>query len=239
MRFSCRYCGKGFDSSKSGAKYCSRPCLKAGGRGRNRKERSDKGKRKPGTKLIKTNCSGCGKEFERRESDALKSKNIYCDQECYGKNGAHLTRGGRPRKRPGGKGLPPHAQPETLRADDLWPVRSWFDDKGYTLLYMPECPYAPPSTGRIYEHRLIMSMELGRRLERTEHVDHITPISEGGTNERSNLQIMTPSNHMKKTASENVTVWRNFTKEVKNLGLSPDEALEILRRSINFDAAPA
>lgn len=229
MRFSCKNCGKGFNSGNPDARFCSKECLGVKGRGPNKKQRSDTGSRKPGTVYVQAICPGCGKEFERRESDTRKSKNIYCDQECYGKNGAHLTRGGRPRKRPGGKGLPPHAQPETITANEKWEVKSWFDDNGYTLLYMPDCPYTSAKSDRIFEHRLIMAMEEGRRLERTEHVDHIVPLTEGGTNARSNLQIMTPSDHMKKTANENVTQWRQLSREVRELGFTADEVLEILR----------
>lgn len=135
---------------------------------------------------------------------------------------------GRPRKRPGGLGLPPHAQPETIEADKKWKVKSWFDDKGYTLLYMPDCPYAPKSTGRIYEHRLIIAIEEGRKLERDEHVDHILPIAKGGTNARSNLQLLTRSDHMKKTAKENVVEWRKLAKLVEESGLTFEEVIERL-----------
>lgn len=235
VHFTCRNCGKGFEAGRKDARYCSQACFGKKGRRQNKRTRSDKGVRKPGTVYVHAMCPGCGKEFDRRESDTRKSKNIYCDQECYGKNGSHLTRGGRPRKRPGGKGLPPHAQPETIAAHERWPVKSWFNDNGYTLLYMPDCPYTPPKGDRIYEHRLIMALELGRRLDRNEHVDHIKPLANGGTNARYNLQILTPSEHAKKTASENVVTWRNLAKAIRELGFTPEEALTRLSEDCKVD----
>lgn len=51
------------------------------------------------------------------------------------------------------------------------------------------------SSGHILNHRLIMSNYLRRPLERWEHVHHIIPIKEGGTDDISNLMIITKSEH--------------------------------------------
>ncbi len=43
--------------------------------------------------------------------------------------------------------------------------------EGYTLIRFPEHPHAKPN-GYVYEHRLIMEVEIGRFLNRDEHVHH-------------------------------------------------------------------
>jgi len=229
MRFTCKNCGKGFDGRKD-SKYCSQSCYRLGVRGQKRKTRSDKGTRKANTIVLQVQCPGCGKDFERRESDTRKSTRIYCNQECFGKHGAHLTRGGRPRKRPGGVGLPPDPEPETLEAHSIWPVKSWFEDKGYTLLYMPGCKYTAQKSDRIYQHRLVMSVRLDRRLLSSEHVDHIIPVAAGGTDEYENLQLLTPGEHGKKTRKEDVG--QQFKDLIEELGIAPETAFDRIRRSL-------
>lgn len=73
-----------------------------------------------------------------------------------------------------------------------------------------------------------MSMREGRKLERGEHVDHINQIRDD--NRFENLQILTPSNHSKKTIRENQLEWKRLADAAKSMGMSIDEALEKLMK---------
>lgn len=61
-------------------------------------------------------------------------------------------------------------QSEYVPSDDS---KRWLNNHGYICVYMPSHPNAMPSTGLIYEHRLVMSEYLGRLLNSNENVHHI------------------------------------------------------------------
>lgn len=65
----------------------------------------------------------------------------------------------------------------------------------YVAIY-PEDEFHPManSEGRVAEHRLVMARHLGRCLLKSEHVHHKDGI--GSHNELSNLELISPSNHI-------------------------------------------
>lgn len=71
--------------------------------------------------------------------------------------------------------------------------------QGYLTIYEPTHP-AAPKNGRILEHRFVMEKVLGRYLLTDEHVDHID--QDKTNNDPSNLQIMSPTDHSRKTNAD-------------------------------------
>ncbi len=63
---------------------------------------------------------------------------------------------------------------------------------GYILIYVPFHPNAMRS-GCVLEHRLIMEQQIGRFLDKNEHVHHINRIRDD--NRIENLQLMSASEH--------------------------------------------
>lgn len=67
---------------------------------------------------------------------------------------------------------------------------------GYISVYLPSHPDASKQ-GQILEHRLVMERKIGRRLLRSEHVNHINHIRDD--NRPENLEIMTPGDHARES----------------------------------------
>lgn len=67
---------------------------------------------------------------------------------------------------------------------------------GYIDIYMPSHPDSTRE-GRILEHRLIMAQQLGRRLLRSETVNHINHIRDD--NRPENLEVMTVGDHARES----------------------------------------
>lgn len=76
-------------------------------------------------------------------------------------------------------------------------------NSNYLLVYLPSHPGAMSAKKLYYPlHRLVMEWKLGRRLERSEVVHHIDgdPLN----NHPDNLELLSPVEHNKHTASERV-----------------------------------
>lgn len=72
--------------------------------------------------------------------------------------------------------------------------------QGYFTVYEPTHPAANKHNGRVLEHRLIMEKVIGRYLLTDEHIDHID--QDKTNNDPSNLQVLSPTNHAKKTSTD-------------------------------------
>lgn len=82
---------------------------------------------------------------------------------------------------------------------------------GYVMIYEPDHP-DKRYCGWQFEHRMIMERELGRRLRSDEHVDHINRMRDD--NRLENLQVLSKSAHMKKTANDVYTEVRSMRAEL-------------------------
>lgn len=63
---------------------------------------------------------------------------------------------------------------------------------GYIQIYYPSHPDAVKS-GFVLEHRLVAEAKYGRRLLRSEHVNHINQVRDD--NRPENLEVVTPGDH--------------------------------------------
>jgi len=66
------------------------------------------------------------------------------------------------------------------------------DDRGYVQIYFPEHPSATKKHPYIYEHRLVMELELGRFLESYEIVHHKNGVKDDNRPENLELIIRNP-----------------------------------------------
>jgi hypothetical protein len=74
------------------------------------------------------------------------------------------------------------------------------DEHGYVRIFQPDHPRATKG-GWIFEHRWIVEQQLGRYLERDEHVHHLN--HERADNRPENLQLLSALEHMAITGREN------------------------------------
>lgn len=178
----CQRCGKPFERAPSvGGKFCSRTCYAA-----------DRLKREtcavcqsplsPDQMLYcSPSCRAAGRtSHEQKPCEACgKAMMVYPHQidtkrACSRACAAQLKRG--KREGPGGRFKRPD---------------------GYIWVYYPSHPDATPKRGLILEHRLVMEQKLGRRLLRTETVNHINHIRDD--NRPENLEILTRRDHAKES----------------------------------------
>lgn len=188
-------------------------------------------------------CETCGKDFYR-EPAIIRRNGRFCSDECWNE----AQRAGRIKKVCVYCGQEFLIQPSVAHqkhctrrcmADDKIarpldrshngrPAR--MNDKGYILLWEPEHPKA--MKGWVFEHRLVMEQILGRYLRSDEHVDHIRA-DEKWNNDPSNLQVLSPSDHSKKTNADNLgalPVLRDRLKELEE---------EAVRREVEIAAERA
>lgn len=116
-------------------------------------------------------CAHCGTEMRLKPS---QSQRQFCKKAC--ETASKI-------KRPTG------------RTHNGRPVLMNF--QGYLTVYEPTHPFANKHNGRVLEHRLVMEKVIGRYLTSEEHVDHID--QDKTNNDPSNLQVLSPTEHSKKT----------------------------------------
>jgi endogenous inhibitor of DNA gyrase (YacG/DUF329 family) len=148
-------------------------------------------------------CVQCAVEFESKSKEQP-----YCSKACYSVEAASKagSKGGRPRVHPGGPGFHPDA-PSVIR-EGFGTPKSWSEDKGYVLYYWD---HPGTRSGRIYEHRAVAFALHGDAI-RGAHVDHID--GDRKNNNPDNLQVLTHSEHAKKTATtEGPSAFLNWCKE--------------------------
>jgi HNH endonuclease len=123
-------------------------------------------------------CPVCGKERSLKPSQAGV---LHCSRECQ-----TLGRIKRP----------------TGEIHNGRPVK--LDAQGYRMIWEPSHPNKSMK-GWQYEHRLVAEASLGRYLTSDEQVDHINEIK--GDNEPGNLQVLSATDHSKKTVRD---LWRGI-----------------------------
>lgn len=101
---------------------------------------------------------------------------------------------GSPRKT-GRYGSPPDGSSREGR--EIPSKSPWRDAHGYRARYETD---ERGKTRTIYEHREVMAQKLGRPLRSDEHVHHID--GDRSNNDPTNLELLTPSEHAKRHASE-------------------------------------
>mgnify|MGYP000851724930 CR=1 FL=1 len=197
----CTCCGKRIErterqvaESKTGRFFCSNACRnKVGGKPRRKPvtpcgqcgepvyDKQFCSKRCydewQGRNRVELTCGLCGKKILVRKSQALHLSGNYCSRACEaeGRMKRPLDR------RHNGK-------PATL------------DRQGYVRIFEPDHPRAMGG-GWIFEHRWVVEQDLGRILDRGEHVHHINGRKDD--NRLENLLVLGHSEHSALTAQEN------------------------------------
>ncbi len=160
------------------------------------------------------NCLTCGKEFYRQPAYIAQDRR-YCSQPCWNvaQRAARIFKtcaycGASFPVRPSETAIEHCSRAcmfngkitrPTGRIHNGRPVRKNRD--GYVLLWEPEHPNKSLG-GWQFEHRLVAEQTLGRYLTSEEHVDHINAVKDD--NDPSNLQVLSPSDHSKKTNADNL-----------------------------------
>lgn len=121
------------------------------------------------SKRIKRICEWCGREFDRPPSWETRQAARFCCREHEA-----ASRIKRPLEREH------NGKPAVL------------DHMGYVRIYEPEHPRATKA-GWVFEHRHLMEKELGRYLDRDEHVHHIN--GKKDDNRLENLVVLSHSEH--------------------------------------------
>jgi endogenous inhibitor of DNA gyrase (YacG/DUF329 family) len=124
---------------------------------------------------VEKTCPQCGKEFKVSQSETHL---IHCSRRCEA-----LAKIKRP----------------TGRMHNGKPAKQ--DGDGYVWLWEPDHPNKSYG-GWQQEHRLVAEAILGRFLYWNEHVDHVN--QQKDDNRPENLQVLSPSDHAKKTNAENL-----------------------------------
>ena len=128
-------------------------------------------------------CLVCGKEKYYCKSLANKGRKHFCSQSCCIKYNT-------------GRKLSPEAISKMtgriLEKSPSWRGGRTISPAGYVLIKYPDHPNAKRS-GYVYEHRLVMSNKLGRKLTSEEHIHHVN--FKKDDNRISNLIILSNSEH--------------------------------------------
>lgn len=125
---------------------------------------------------VKNVCEVCGKEFVLSPSQAAHRTGRWCTRECESS-----SRIKRPLDRQH------NGRPAVL------------DKMGYVRVFEPEHPKAMKG-GWVFEHRLLIEQQLGRRLARDEHVHHMNGVKDD--NRLENLVVMSHSEHSRLEGTE-------------------------------------
>jgi hypothetical protein len=121
-------------------------------------------------------------------------KSAYCSHECAAEYGAFT---GRPR----------------MYSRDSDALGEFHIHNGYKTRYEPDHPKAQKS-GSIYEHIKVI-YQAGIEVPNGYHVDHIN--SDKWDNRLENLQVLSPSEHAKKTSSERLQKFEDQKIEIEAL----------------------
>lgn len=173
------------------------------------------------------NCLTCGQEFYRQPAYVRQNRR-YCSQPCW--NVAQRAQqvmntciycGTQFPVRPSEVSIKAcsrncHALSRILRPTGEFhngkPVRQ--DAKGYVWIWEPDHPNKS-YRGWQPKHRIVMESVLGRFLYWNEQVDHINQIR--NDNRPGNLQVLSPSDHAKKTNADNLGALKVLREQLAEL----------------------
>jgi hypothetical protein len=169
---------------------------------------------------MKVICTQCGKQFDKKPSEAKKYKKHFCARDCYVKWQRENLTGpkytlmcdccGKSFERRKSAGKRKHSfcsrkcQHTFFRGQNSPQYKNgrYTDDRGYVLVYTPKHPRRVAKC-YVYEHILVMEKALGRYLEKGEVVHHLNGDREN--NRIENLQVMSQAEHRKLHTNANET----------------------------------
>src|ERR1035437_11138416 len=161
----CLKCGKGFEPKNTQQLYCNLKCYRIAKQTRHYKKYGKLGALRQNEFPI---CIQCGSKYK-----PTRQNQKYCSLKCVGVSQKKYF-----------------SIPQCLKESH----RKIDKALGYVRVYRPDHPMAN-TWGYAYEHRLVIESNIGRFLNKDEHVHHINGVR--WDNSLENLKILSASEHGK------------------------------------------
>lgn len=209
LKGTCKQCGTDIEFWPSQPReYCSRKCMGLAHKGREMPTKPRTGRYVP--------CEVCSKDFWRRPHQERNGGGRFCSKACMDK-WQKRTRVEQTCPQCGKTwmlkvsqkyyGVTYCSRACEARSRMKRPLDrehngkpAVIDEQGYVRIFQPDHPRATKG-GWIFEHRWVIEQQLGRHLERDEHVHHLNHIR--SDNRLENLQLLSALEHMSITGREN------------------------------------
>lgn len=193
----CLVCNSNFEAKRKtirngGGKYCSRHCVYIG----ISKERSINARKNQ----IKKTCQVCGNHKYVRKS-RTKTEGTYCSKQCQAIGYKNKLKGElNPNYRHGESNTKEYYVKHRIR----WRKLNIEKSRAYVRNYFAKKRNAKGSHTRedivaLYVFQKGKCVVCKVSLSNSYHVDHITPLSLNGSNDKGNLQLLCPSCNMSKS----------------------------------------